>query len=306
MIQNITDAYGFLDLSQERRLRKKSGCCVALHPSSLRRTKSTPHSSGLARLACETFYGVVDRPEFNCLVTRLSRKGCEVTVNKGSLPVIPLFQGLSEEQKGQLSGLATHRATLRGQPVFFEGDKALGFFILLSGRVKISKLSPEGKEQILHLIGPGDPFGEVPMFAGGCFPANAVALEDTELLFFSRERFMDLIGHHPALAMNMLTFLAQRLVHLTRLVENLSLKEVHERLAAYLLHISSIQHDADTIRLDINKGQLASLLGTIPETLSRILTRLHNEDLIAVEGRNIVIRNRQGLQKMAENNENGV
>jgi len=204
-----------------------------------------------------------------------------------------------------LSGVATSRTTSRGQPVFFEGDQALGFFIVLSGRVKISKLSPEGKEQILHLIGPGDPFGEVPMFAGGRFPANAVALEDTELLFFSRERFMDLIGRHPVLAMNMLAFLAQRLVHLTRLVENLSLKEVHERLAAYLLHMSHIQNDSDTIRLDIHKGQLASLLGTIPETLSRILTRFHNEDLIAVEGRNIRIRNRQELRKMVEKNENG-
>jgi len=227
-------------------------------------------------------------------------------LSKGSLPVIPLFQGLSEEQREQLSGLATHRTTLRGQPVFFEGDKALGFFILLSGRVKISKLSPEGKEQILHLIGPGDPFGEVPMFAGGCFPANALALEDTELLFFSRDRFVALISRHPVLAMNMLAFLSQRLVHLTRLVENLSLKEVHERLAAYLLHMCNIQNDSDTIRLDINKGQLASLLGTIPETLSRILTKLHNEELIAVEGRNIRIRNRQELQRMVEKSGSGL
>ena len=229
----------------------------------------------------------------------MSRKGRESSVKNISLPNIPLFQGLAEEQMGQLSTLAFHRTVPRGNQVFFEGDKAVGFFILLSGRVKISKLSPEGKEQILHLIGPGDPFGEVPMFAGGFFPANAVAMEDTELLFFSRERFMELIGRHPTLAMNMLGFLSQRLIHLTQLVENLSLKEVHERLAAYLLHVSDMQN-SETVRLDINKGQLASLLGTIPETLSRILTRLHNDELIEVSGRIIRIKNRQGLQLRAD------
>jgi CRP-like cAMP-binding protein len=221
-------------------------------------------------------------------------------VKNESLPHIPLFQGLSEEQVGQLSDLATRREALRGRQIFFEGDKAAGFFILLAGRVKISKLSPDGKEQILHLVGPGEPFGEVPMFAGGFYPANAIAMEDAALMFFSRERFMALIGRHPALAMNMLGFLSQRLIHLTRLVENLSLKEVHERLAAYLLHMSSIQNHQETIQLDINKGQLASLLGTIPETLSRILTRLHNDGLVEVTGRKIKIVNRQGLQIMAD------
>ncbi len=219
---------------------------------------------------------------------------------------IPLFQGLSEDQTAQLHALAMKRLVIRGQQVFFEGDKAVGFFILLAGRVKISKLSPEGKEQILHLIGPGDPFGEVPMFAGGFFPANAVAIEDTELLFFSRERFVEMIARQPALAMNMLAFLAQRLIHLTRLVENLSLKDVNERLAAYLLSLSEDQKTPGEVSLDINKGQLASLLGTIPETLSRILTRLHNDGLIEVSGRKIRIANRQALQMMVDKTGHGV
>ena len=224
----------------------------------------------------------------------------------GTLPPIPLFQGLSEEQKGQLSALAIRRTVLRGQQIFFEGDKADGFYIPLTGRVKIAKLSPEGKEQILHLMGPGDPFGEVPMFADGFFPANAVALEDTAVLFFPRGAFVEMISGHPALAMNMLASLSQRLVHLTRLVENLSLREVHERLAAYLLHLSDRQNHPETIHLDINKGQLASFLGTIPETLSRILTRLHNDGLIEVSGRDIRILNRASLQKLMDRADPGL
>jgi CRP/FNR family transcriptional regulator len=100
--------------------------------------------------------------------------------------------------------------------------------------------------------------------------------------------------------MNMLASLSQRLIHLTKLVENLSLREVHERLAAYLLHVSDLQNHPEVIHLDINKGQLASLLGTIPETLSRILTRLHNEGLIEVTGRKIRIINRTGLRQMTD------
>ena len=234
------------------------------------------------------------------------KKGPIIAVKKDPLPSIALFEGLGEEQKYQLSELATHRTVPRGQPVFLEGDKAVGFFILQCGQVKISKLSPAGKEQILHLIGPGDPFGEVVMFTGGSYPANAVAMKNAELLFFSRERFMDLIGRYPVLAMNMLTFLSQRLIHLTRLVETLSFQEVQERLAVYLLHGKGTPNDPDTIQLDMNKGQLASMLGTIPETLSRILTRLHNGGLIEVRGREIRIVNRPGLQLVADKGENGL
>ncbi len=222
-----------------------------------------------------------------------------------SLPTIPLFQGLSEEQRDWVEDRALRRRVLKGQRVFFEGDPAVGFYILLSGRVKVSKLSPEGKEQILHLMDPGDPFGEVPVFAGGVFPANAVALEDAELLFLSRESFLELIGRVPALAMNMLASLSRRLIHMTRLVESLSLREVHERLAAYVLHRSDLQGRADEVSLDINKGLLASLLGTSPETLSRTLTRLHNDGFIEVGGRRIRIRNRSGLEEMAARWDNG-
>ncbi len=216
-----------------------------------------------------------------------------------TLPSIPLLQGLSEEQRAWVEKRALRRRVVKGQRVFFEGDPAVGFYILLSGRVKVSKLSPEGKEQILHLMDPGDPFGEVPVFAGGVFPANAVVLEDADLLFLSRESFLELIGRVPALAMNMLAFLSRRLIHMTRLVESLSLREVHERLAAYVLHRSDLQGRSDEVSLDINKGLLASLLGTSPETLSRTLTRLHNDGFIEVEGRRIRIRNRTGLKEMA-------
>jgi CRP/FNR family transcriptional regulator, dissimilatory nitrate respiration regulator len=168
-----------------------------------------------------------------------------------------------------------------------------------SGRVKIFKLSSEGKEQILHVMGSGESFAEVPMFAGGRYPADAEAVVDSVLLFFSREAFTDLIRREPSLAINMMASLSKRLLHLTTLVENLSLKEVPGRLAAYLLHMSKQKNETDNLDLNISKGQLANILGTSPETLSRTLGKMSAQGLINVKGRCIRLINRKDIKEIA-------
>jgi len=215
-------------------------------------------------------------------------------------PPIPFFEGLSAQQRQDMFAGGVSKTAERGQKIFFDGDRATGFYVILSGKVKIFKLAPEGKEQILHVFGPGEPFGEVPTFANDVFPAHAEAVEKTRLLFFSREGFIRQIRQDPDLAMGMLATLARRLLHMTRLVESLSLQNVSTRLAAYLVQLSEVQKQAATVQLDINKGQLASLLGTVPETLSRALNRLTSQNLIKVQGRQITILNREGLQKWEE------
>jgi len=212
------------------------------------------------------------------------------------LPAIPFFAGLSERQQADMLAGGVSRRVEKGQAIFLDGDRATGFYIVLAGKVKIYKLGPDGKEQILHVFGPGEPFGEVPTFADAVFPAHAEAVESTRLLFFSREGFIRQIRRDPDLAMGMLATLSRRLLHMTRLVESLSLQNVSTRLAAYLIKLSEDQRQADTVQLDINKGQLAGLLGTAPETLSRALNRLSNRRLIKVDGRRIAILDRAGLQ----------
>jgi CRP-like cAMP-binding protein len=101
--------------------------------------------------------------------------------------------------------------------------------------------SAEGKEQILHIYGPGHPIGEVPVFSGSRFPANAMAIEKSRMLFFPRRDFVDLISAHPSLALNMLAVLSLRLRQFTVQIENLSLKEVPARLASYLIFLSEKQ-----------------------------------------------------------------
>ena len=212
---------------------------------------------------------------------------------------IPLFQGLPRKQHEDLCMIVVDQVFKRGQLIFSEGDEGNGFYVIISGRVKVFKLSPEGKEQILHIFGPGEPFGEVAVFAGERFPANAETLAESRVFFFPRPAFIELIGKNPTLALNMMAVLSGRLRRLTHLIEDLSLKEVPGRLAAYLLMLSEKNKRAVRIELEISKNQLASLLGTIPETLSRILTRMTREKLIKTDGKKIDIVNRKALEELA-------
>ena len=211
----------------------------------------------------------------------------------------PLFSGLPKEQIEELAQIAVEQRFKRGQTLFSEGAKATGFYVIMEGRIKIFKLSLDGKEQILHLFGNGEFFGEVPVFAGGNYPAHAEALDPGRALFFPREAFVELVRREPSLALNMLGVLCRRLRNFTHLIEDLSLKEVPGRLAAYFLHLSDKAGGSDAVELDTTKAQLAALLGTIPETLSRILTRLSRQEIIAVEGGKIEIRDREALKNLA-------
>ena len=212
---------------------------------------------------------------------------------------IPLFNGLPREQLEKLANIAIDKKYRKGQTLFSEGDKAAGFYAIITGRTKVYKVSLEGKEQILHIFSGGEFFGEVPMFAGGNYPAHAETLEASRVLFFPREVFVELLTREPSLAMNMLGILSQRLRRFTHLIEDLSLKEVPGRLAAYFLYLSSRRKDSDNFELDITKAQLASFLGTIPETLSRILSRMNQQRLIEVKGRRIRMLDRDALENLA-------
>jgi CRP/FNR family transcriptional regulator, dissimilatory nitrate respiration regulator len=217
----------------------------------------------------------------------------------GILAETPLFGGLAAEQLAQLAAIAQERTVRKGEAIFWEGEEGIGFYIVSEGLVKVFKLSSEGKEQILHIYGPGHPFGEVAVFAGQHFPANAQAVENSRLLFLPRQDFIDLITASPSLAMNMLAMLSMRLRQFTVQVENLSLKEVPGRLASYLIYLSAEQQSSHMVALPISKGQLASLLGTIPETLSRIFNKMAAQNIIAVQGAEIALKNREALEELA-------
>ncbi len=213
---------------------------------------------------------------------------------------IPLFNGLPEDQLNAIKQIAIEKKVNKGEAIFSEGDRGKGFFVVLDGRVKIYKVSAEGKEQILHIFGRGQPFGEVPVFAGQKFPANAQAISKGRVLFFPRAAFVELITENPSLSLNMLAIMSSKLREFTIQIENLSLKEMPARLASYLIYLADEQQSDELVTLTISKGQLASILGTIPETLSRIFGKLSSQNLISVQGPKIALLDREGLADLAE------
>lgn len=211
-----------------------------------------------------------------------------------------MFQGLPAEELGAVAEIAIAQTYAKNDILFWAGDEGKGFFIVKSGKIKVFKVSPEGKEQIFAFFSPGEHFAEVPAFDGGCFPASATALEPSEVLLFPRTAVIQLIEQHPQIAINLLAAFARHLRRFARLIEDLSLKEVPSRLAAYLLYISQRANHSDQIELDMTKGQLAAFLGTLPETLSRVFAKLSQDGLITISGSRIQILNRQNLQKLSE------
>jgi len=207
-----------------------------------------------------------------------------------------LFAGISSRQLTELADISIIKSVGRGDAVFFEGDTANGFYMVIEGKVKIFKISMEGREQILHIFGPGEPFGEVAVFQGRPFPANATALSKGKLLFFPGAEFVRLVQANPSIALNMLAMFSMRLRRFATQIEHLSLKEVPGRLASHLLFLSEEQHGSDQVTLGIPKGQLASLLGTSPETLSRIFAKMNEEGVIRVQGKVITLVDREKLR----------
>ncbi len=211
-----------------------------------------------------------------------------------------LFGGLPEEHITEIEKIAVVKNYNKGDVIFYDGDEGVGFYLVAAGSVSVYKLSPDGKEQILHIIQEGDTIGAVPVFSGTSFPANARALSKTHLLFFGREKFIELITGKPNLIMNLLALLSMRLREFTIQVENLSLKEIPGRIASYLLYLSQEQGNKELIKLNISKLQLSNILGTVPESLSRALGNMKSKKLIEEEGIHIRLLNRFELEALAE------
>lgn len=210
-----------------------------------------------------------------------------------------LFQGLSRQEIQVITQIAVAKTFFKGENIFWEGEPCDGFYLIKKGKVKIFQLSSLGKEQILHIFERGGHFAEVSAFDGKCFPASAIAMTRTELLFFPRAAFLRLLEKHPTLAINLLAIFARHLRRFARLVEDLSLKEVPGRLAVYLLDLRERNGNLDLVKLDITKSQLAALLGTIPETLSRVFYKLSSDGLITIHGSEIQLLDLERLTVLA-------
>ncbi|MCB2231011.1 Crp/Fnr family transcriptional regulator [bacterium] len=211
----------------------------------------------------------------------------------------PLFSELDVDEIAALSSIVSYKSISRGGVLFLEGDPATGFFVLLSGSVRIYKASPDGKEYTLHRIRPGQMFAEAAIFRGRGFPANCMALEDSEVAFFPKVGFVDLLANSPQIALKIIGSLSNWLREFTRKLEELSLKEVPARVAFYLLRRLDAAN-SETFQLDTSKTELAAQLGTIIETLSRTFRKLRDAGIISMNGREITVLDRERLEAVAD------
>ena len=210
-----------------------------------------------------------------------------------------LFSELDKDELEQLASIASIKKTATGGMLFFENDPATGFFILLSGQVRIFKAAPDGKEYTLHHIDPGQIFAEAAIFRGNTFPANCQALKDSEAIHIPKVEFIQLLSAHPGIAIKMIGRLSAWLREFTIKLESLSLKEVPSRLASYILqHLA--ETDSDVFMIETSKSELASELGTISETLSRALRKMIDSGVIEVHGNAVKILDHSRLEDIAD------
>ncbi len=213
----------------------------------------------------------------------------------------PLFASLTGEEMRALAARATRRRFHKDEQLFAEGDPCSGLFLVANGKVRIFKLSPSGREQILAVEGPGSSFAELPVFDGGNYPAAAAALEDTEVLFVSRKDFQNFCREHPDVALKVIAVVGSRLRRLVGIIEELSFTTVRQRLIALLIRLAEANADRseNSIQIELPKTHqdLAAELGTVRELVSRNLSRLQAEGFLAVEGRRILVRDLTGLRQ---------
>lgn len=210
-----------------------------------------------------------------------------------ALRAAPLFSGLPPEDLAAVASMAAVRRFGRNATIFREGDRADGFYVVAAGRAKVFKLSAEGKEQVLHLLEPGQSFAEGVIFEGGAYPAHAAAVTEASCIFLPKQGVVSLLERSPRLAIRMLASLSKWLRRMTDLVDVLALKDVETRFTWFVaeeLRTRGIEvADGAVYDLAFSKSLLASRLGTVPETFSRTLKKLQEEGAIRVQGKRIRI-----------------
>lgn len=200
-----------------------------------------------------------------------------------------------EQLENKIKKLGKHLDLTKDEFLFNADDEALGFYYLLSGEVRVFKMDEQGRELEVVRIGPGDFFGEALAFVSAKFPSFAQALRDSQILYFEKRDFFRNLEKDPSIAKYFLTILAKKCVVLNKRIEALELQTVRQRLIRYLITTGKGEQ-RNLFDLPMKKGELAKLLGTINETLSRNLKQLQTDGLIGVQGNSIQIHDIQRLK----------
>jgi len=219
------------------------------------------------------------------------------------LRTTPIFSRLSPADRQAIADTARVQAFARGETIFEQDSPSDAFYAIASGRVKIFKMMPNGKDLILEVFGPGDPLGAVAVYMDRPFPASAAALEDTVCVLIPRAAFFRLIDTQPSLVRGLLLGLTLRLVELTNRLTELTSGRIEPRFARLFLKLGAEMGRPDRggtlIPLALSRQELADLTGTTIETCIRIMSRWNKEDVVRTEKDGFVVLDRAELERIA-------
>lgn len=212
----------------------------------------------------------------------------------------PLFAELTDSELNFIAARTGAKSYSPNELLFSEGEPCSGLYVIASGRVRIFKISPSGREQVLAIEGPGSSIAELPVFDGGAYPASAAAVEKSDLLFLSRNDFRALCLEHPQVSLKVLQVVGARLRRLVGIIEELSFTTVRHRLISWILREAKTEgHPTDrglAFTLRFSHQELAAQIGTVRELVSRNMARLQAQGFIDISGRDITIADTDGLE----------
>ena len=207
-----------------------------------------------------------------------------------------LFSMMPEEQLKKLAEFCSFRKLKRNEILFLDEDKATSFYYIISGKVKIYKISPAGQEYTFEIHKSGDIFAEAAIFDRETYPANSQAIEDSELIQIPKNDFIALIIDSPRMTLKIMHAYSRRLRSLVDMIESLSMLDIKARLAKYLLQNCQSEGELCIFKYKSSKKELALLLGTIPESFSRALKFLKEKKIIEEKQKKIIIINKEKLK----------
>lgn len=211
-----------------------------------------------------------------------------------------VFSKLSEEDLGKVAAIVKTKEYSKNSVIFREGETGEGLFFVIKGKIKLSKLTEEGKEKILHFCQEGDVFAEILLFDGGSYPATAETIEDAEIGLIRHDDLEQLLRGNNEITMKILKVMAKRLREAQLQVRDLAFKDAYGRLASALLHLSEEYGGkiagASRTGMNLNQQELANVIGSSRETVARILGEWRKDGIISIEKREIFILDKGKLE----------
>ena len=215
-----------------------------------------------------------------------------------------LFTGLPQQDLENIAAVALIKSLEKGEYLFREGDPAVGFYVIQRGSVNVHRVNAAGKEQIIHIFRTGESFAEVALASERGYPADACALEPSQVLLVQKEGILALLRRQPELALRMLGSMSSHLRVLVGQLEDLTLKDVETRLANWLIKRCPNPQAEQPVSIDLpmTKRVLAAELGTVSETFSRTLAKFREQKLITVKGKTVTILSPARLNALLRRN----